>query len=161
MHVLAAAAIALFSMPGLGGGDEEGIEVPAANEMWKATVVDSTLTETQLEEFSMEGFTHVQGKLGAGEISIRFDDIARIDFEPTEKTRSLALVQLKDGSVKKLSVDGRSALYGKTGFGSYKVLLKDVKRVVFTAGPFARPEKTPKASAPPPPPPAPAPSAKP
>ena len=152
MHVIAtAAAIAFFSMPGLGGGDEEGIEVPSANEMWKATVVDSTLTETQLDDFSMEGFTHVQGKLGAGEISIRFDDISRIDFEPTEKTRSLALVQLKDGSVKKLSVDGRSALYGKTGFGSYKILLKDVKRVVFTAGPFARPSPTPKQAPPAPP----------
>lgn len=156
MHVLAAAALSLFSMPGLGGGDEEGIEVPAANEVWKATVIDSTLTETQLEDFSMEGFTHIQGKLGAGEISIRFEDIARIDFEPTEKTRSLALVQLKDGSVKKLSVDGRSALYGKTGFGSYKVLLKDVKRVILTAGPFPRPSPTPKASVPPP---APAPAA--
>lgn len=144
MNVLAAAALALFSMPGLGGGDEEGIEVPAATEIWKATVVDSTLTETPLDEFSMEGFTHVQGKLGAGEVSIRFSDIARIDFEPTEKSRSLALVQLKDGSVKKLSVDGRAALYGKTGFGSYKVLLKDVKRVVFTGGPGARPAPTPK-----------------
>ena len=48
------------------------------------------------------------------------DAVARIDFEPTEKSRSLALVQLKDGSVKKLSVDGRSALYGKTGkFSTY------------------------------------------
>lgn len=146
MTLLAAAALAFFSMPGLGGGDEEGIEVPAANEVWKATVVDSTLTETALDEFSMEGFTHIQGKLGAGEISIRFADIARIDFEPTEKSRSLALVQLKDGSVKKLSVDGRAALYGKTGFGSYKVLLKDVKRVVFTGGPIPRPSPTPKAA---------------
>lgn len=146
MDFLAAAALALFSMPGLGGGDDEGIEVPAATEMWKATVVDSTLTETPLDEFSMEGFTHVQGKLGAGEISIRFADIARVDFEPTEKSRSLALVQLKDGSVKKLSVDGRSALYGKTGFGSYKVLIKDVKRVVFTGGPVARPSASPKAA---------------
>jgi len=148
MNVLAAAALALFSMPGLGGGDEEGIEVPAATEMWKATVVDSTLTETPLDEFSMEGFTHIQGKLGAGEISIRFADIARVDFEPTEKSRSLALVQLKDGSVKKLSVDGRAALYGKTGFGSYKVLLKDVKRVVFSGGPVTRASPTPKAAAP-------------
>ena len=145
MHSLAvAAAIAFFNMAGLGGGDEEGIEVPAANEIWKATVVDTTLTETQLEEFSWDGFTHVQGKLGAGEISIRFEDIARIDFEPTERTRSLALVQLKDGSVKKLQVDGRAALYGKTGFGSYKVLLKDVKRLIFTAGPIPRPSPTPK-----------------
>ena len=146
MNLLAAATIALFSMSGLGGGDEEGIEVPAANEVWKANVTDSTLTETTLDEFSWEGFTHVQGKLGAGEISIRFEDISRIDFEPTEKTRSLALVQLKDGSVKKLSVDGRSSLYGKTGYGSYKILLKDVKRLVFTAGPIPRPSPTPKAA---------------
>ena len=147
MNLLAATAVALFNMAGLGGGDDEGIEVPQAGEIWKATVVDSTLTETPLDEFSWEGFTHVQGKLGAGEISIRFEDIARIDFEPTEKTRSLALVQLKDGSVKKLSVDGRNALYGKTGFGSFKVLLKDVKRLVITGGPLPRPSPTPKASA--------------
>ena len=144
MNVLAAAALALFSMAGLGGGDEDGIEVPSANEIWKASVVDSTLTETTLDEFSWEGFVHVQGKLGAGEVSIRFDDIARIDFEPTEKTRSLALVQLKDGSVKKLSIDGRATLYGKTGFGAYKILLKDVKRIVFTAGPIPRPSPAPK-----------------
>lgn len=148
MHgLLAAAVLSFFSMSGLGGGDEEGIEVPTANEIWKATVTDNTLTETPLEEFSWDGYTHVQGKLGAGEVAIRFADITRIDFEPTEKTRSLALVQLKDGSIKKINVDGRAAIYGKTGFGNYKILLKDVKRVVFVGAPVPRPSGTPRSTA--------------
>ena len=149
MHgVLAAALLSLFSMSGFGGGDEEGIDVPAANEIWKASVTDNTLTETPLDEFSWDGYTHVQGKLGAGEVAIKFSDITRIDFEPTEKTRSLALVQLKDGSIKKINVDGRAAIYGKTGFGNFKILLKDVKRVVFTGSAIPRPSATPRASTP-------------
>ncbi len=144
---LLAASVALLSMSGLGGGgDEEGIEVPVANEIWKATLTDATLTETDLTEFSWDGYTHMQGTLGAGTIAIKFTDIAGIDFEPTEKNKSLALVKLKNGTVKKIGVDGRVNLYGKTGFGNYKIQVKDVKKVVFEGAPVPRPSATPKAT---------------
>jgi hypothetical protein len=145
MSPLAAAAlIALFSMPGLGGGDEDQVEVPSTPELWNATLTDSTLTDTNLTEFSWDGYTHVQGTLGAGTISIKFDDITKIDFEETEnKNKSLALVVLKNGTIKKIGVDGRVAIYGKTGFGNFKVQVKDVKKIVFTSGPMARPSAVP------------------
>lgn len=141
---VAAAVTALLSMPGLGGGEEDGIDVPAANEIWTAVLTDNTLTDTPLEEFSWDGYAHMQGTLGAGNISIRFSDISRIEFEPTEKNKSLALVTLKTGQVKKIGVDGRVNLYGKTGFGNFKVQIKDVKRIVFRAG-VARATPTPSA----------------
>lgn len=138
----AAAFTAFLSMPGLGGGEEDGIDVPAANEIWTATLTDNTLTDTPLEEFSWDGYAHMMGTLGAGSISIRFTDISRIEFEPLEKNKSLALVTLKTGQVKKIGVDGRISLYGKTGFGNFKVQIKDVKRIVFRAG-VARATPTP------------------
>ena len=142
------ATVAFLSMAGLGGGgDEEGIEVPAANEIWKATLTDATLTEAELEEFSWDGYTHMQGTLGAGTIAIKFGDIASIDFEPTEKNKSIALVKLKNGTIKKIGVDGRVNLYGKTGFGNYKIQIKDVKKLVFEGGPTPRPSGTPKKTA--------------
>lgn len=139
---VAAAVTAFLSMSGVGGGAEDGIDVPAANEIWTATLTDNTLTDTPLEEFSWDGYTHMQGTLGAGNISIRFSDIARIEFEPTEKNKSLALVTLKNGQTKKIGVDGRVYLYGKTGFGNFKVQVKDVKRIVFRSG-VARATPTP------------------
>lgn len=148
MSALAFAVVALLSMPGLGGGDDEGIEVPVAKELWSVTLTDSTLTETPLTEFSWDGYTHVQGTLGAGTIAIKFDEIAFIDFEPTEKNKSLAIVKLKSGPMKKIGVDGRVNVYGKTGFGNFKIALKDVKKIVFTSGPVARPTATPKPKAP-------------
>lgn len=139
---LTAAVTAFLSMSGLGGGEEDGIDVPAASEAWTATLTDNTLTDTPLEEFSWDGYAHMQGTLGAGNISIRFTEIARIEFEPTGKSKSLALVTLKNGQVKKIGVDSRVNLYGKTGFGNFKVQVKDVKRIEFRSG-VARATPTP------------------
>src|SRR5436309_2473638 len=97
--VLATAAV-LWSISGLGGGDEEKIEVPSTKEIWSATVTDDTLTDIELTDFSWDGFTHVQGSLGAGTVSIRFDDISKLDIEPSEtKNKSWALVSLKSGGL--------------------------------------------------------------
>lgn len=126
------------SMPGLGGDDEKKIDVPITPQLFQATVTDVTLTDTSLDEFSIDGYTHIQGKLGAGVLSIRFDEIAKIDFEPAEKNQVVALVTLKSGGVKKLMMDGKTPLYGKTSYGSYRVLAKDVKHVAITAGPIKR-----------------------
>jgi hypothetical protein len=148
MVLLAAMVSALFSVStppttlasisGFGGDDDKKVEVPLAPEIWKATVTDSTLTDTELDEFSVDGFTHIQGALGAGVISIKFEDISRIDFEPGEKGKSIALVVLKAGSTKKVMVDGKTPIYGKTGFGNFKVLVKDTKKIVFSAAPTKR-----------------------
>lgn len=150
MLLLAAVVSALFtvstppvlsSMSGLGGDDDKKVDVPIVADIWQATVTDSTLTETALDEFSFDGFTHVQGALGAGVVSIRFEDMTKIDFEPGEKGKSVALVSLKSGPVKKITVDAKTNFYGKTGFGNYKVLVKDTRRVVFTAGPIKRADR--------------------
>ena len=139
LAVASLAALSLYSMSGFGGGDEDQVEVPAAAQLWNATVTDSTLTDTDLTEFSFDGYTHVQGTLGAGTISIKFDEIAKVDVEDTEsKNKMLFLVTLKNGSIKKIGVDGSTPLYGKTTFGAYKIAVKDVKKIAFTGGPYAR-----------------------
>jgi|SRR5579859_1237654 len=129
---------ALLSLPGLSGNDDK-VEVPTTNAVWNATVTDDTLTETELTEFSWDGYTHVQGTLGSGTVSIRFEEITKIDVEPSEtKNKSVGLVSLKAGGIKKIGLDGKTSLYGKTGFGNFKILVKDVRKIVFTAGPLAR-----------------------
>jgi len=140
LAVASLAALSLYSMSGFGGGDEDQVEVPAAAQLWNATVTDSTLTDTDLTEFSFDGYTHLQGTLGAGTISIKFDEVAKVDVVETEtKSKMLFLVTLKNGTIKKIGVDGSTPLYGKTSFGAYKIAVKDVRKIVFTGGPFARP----------------------
>ncbi|HVO31931.1 MAG TPA: hypothetical protein VMV18_14390 [bacterium] len=128
----------LANMGGLGGDDDKRVDVPVAPEIFQATVTDVTLTDTPLDEFSVDGYTHVAGSLGAGTIAIRFEEIARVDLEPGEKGKSVALITLKNGQVKKIVVDNKVPLYGKTGFGNFRILVKDVKRVVITGGPIKR-----------------------
>ncbi len=125
------------------GSSEEAVDVPATPEIWKVSLTDSTLTGTELNEFSWEGFNHIQGTLGAGKVSIRFSDIKQIDLESVERNKAVALVHLRDGSVKKIGVDGRVMLYGKTGFGNYQIPVKDVRSIVFGSGPVLRPASAP------------------
>lgn len=149
MFLLVAATVtALLSMPGLGGGDDEGIDVPDTNAAWKATVTDETLTDTELQDVSWDGHTHVQGNLGAGTIAIRFEEIDEITFEPAEKNKSVALVHLKSGKTKKITVDGRVNVYGRTDFGNYKILVKDLRKLDLRGAPVPRPSPTPKADGP-------------
>ena len=137
MLLFAVAVSALLSMPGL-NGDDEKVEVPSPAEVWSATVSDATLTDTTLSEVSFDGDTHLQGAYGAGVISIRFEEIVKVDFEPAEKGKVVALVNLKVGGVRKVIMDAKLPIYGKTGFGNFKVLVKDTRRIVFNGPPVKR-----------------------
>lgn len=124
-------SVGAFAMDGSSSSEDGDLEIPQPEIHVKVTVVDKTGTKTLLEDFTWDGFVHVQGQLGAGTVAIPFAKVRRIDFEPGEKGKVTARVGLKSEEVVRLTVSGRLMCYGRTAFGNYQVQVKDVTRFQF------------------------------
>ena len=131
------AASLTSGMGGSGSSEDGDLEIPQPELHVQVTVVDKTGTKTRLDDFTWDGFVHVQGNLGAGTVAIPFEKVKRIDFEPGDKGKVTARVGLKTDEVVRLSVSGRLMCYGRTNFGNYQVQIKDLTRLEFPQEPRA------------------------
>ena len=129
--VPAFATLFLLAMSGATANDG-ALEIPEPERHFHATVTDSTQTQTNLKDFTWDGFVHVQGTLGAGTVAIPFDRIKRIDFEATNREKVvLSRLLLKTGEMVRLKVSGRLTCYGRTAFGNYRIQVKELSSIEF------------------------------
>lgn len=123
--------MALFCL-GMGGvgGEPEGT-VPETDVRIQARVIDRTGTVTNLNQFSMDGKTHLDAIRGQGKLTIPFQHIETVTFTKLSGDNMDVAVKLKSGNSMDLAVRQRAFFYGSTGFGAFRIKARDVASIEF------------------------------
>ena len=124
--------VTLVICTGMGsvGGYPEGT-IPETDVRIQATVIDRSETQSNLNQFSMDGKTHISAWRGKGQMTVPFEHIETITFGVVKGATVEAEVKLKSCTVLDLSVRSRAQFYGSTGFGAFKVKARDIARISF------------------------------
>jgi hypothetical protein len=133
--LLAILAITMgLSIMGMGKIDAEGKpeEIPTPDREVAAGVVDIEGVALTLSQFSINGQTYLNGKLGAGKLAVSFSRIKTVTLEPEAKLLR-ARVDLADGQTVNLILDRSGSVYGRTRFGTYQVQLDQLKKIEILA----------------------------
>jgi len=123
----------LLFLMGMGelGGAPAVDKVPAPGKNFTVSVVDREKVQTSLSQFSHEGKVFLSGKRGSATVTIPFEKISQVQFQPQEGKETLAEVSLREGKSIELKMEKQSKFYGKAEFGTFQVEIKDLKSVRF------------------------------
>jgi hypothetical protein len=122
-------ATLLMGMGNLGGTPEG--TVPKTDENIMAQIVDRSGVTIEVSRFSQDGKVFLDGRRGDGEMSVFFRDLREISFGPVSGNEAQADLLLKSGSRLQLKVNKNALFYGDTGYGTYRVAVGGVCRIVF------------------------------
>lgn len=121
-------ATMLMGMGSLGGAPEG--EVPKTDENLKVQLTDRSGVRIELTKFSMNGKVFLEGKRGAGELSVFFRNLKEIGFGPVSGDTVPADLQLKSGRRVQLAIPTNAVFYGDTGDGAYQISARDISRIL-------------------------------
>ncbi len=127
--VLLITFLLLMGMGELGGAPAGKIPTPEKN--FKVRVTDREGVQTSLSEFSAEGKVFLAGKRGDATVTIPFEKISQVQFEPQEGNRVDAKVSLRGQETVTINLDKQTKFYAKTDFGTFQISAKDVKSLAF------------------------------
>ena len=118
---------------GLGfGGDVPPARIPIPARDFSAVVEDQTGVTVDVTQVSYNGEVYLYGLYGAGQVTIPFEKIREIRFEPSnEKGKRVAFATLRDASSVRVVIDDDVPAYGKTAFGTYQITVDRVRRMTF------------------------------
>ncbi|MBU5639027.1 hypothetical protein KOM00_20100 [Geomonas sp. Red69] len=120
-------ATVLMGMGSLGGAPEG--EVPKTDENIKVQLTDRSGVKIELTRFSMNGKVFIEGKRGAGEMSVFFHDLKEIGFGPVNGDAVPADLLLKSGRRVQLSIRTGAVFHGDTGDGAYQISAPNISRI--------------------------------
>ncbi len=129
-QVLLASFLFLMGMGDFGSSAPPG-KVPAPEKNFKVRIVDRDGVQTSLSQFSQEGKVFFAGKRGEALVTIPFEKISQVQFEPVEGSDVRAKVSIRDAEGVEIRLDKRGKFYGKADFGTFQIEAKDVKSVTF------------------------------
>jgi hypothetical protein len=92
------------------GEDSPDTRIPEPSLSYRMVVRDSELNEFEVVKASFDGHIFLTGEIGKAKVSIPFDKIQRVDFEPADGPRVVAIVTLTSGRQKTLVVRGGHAV---------------------------------------------------
>ncbi|QXE92403.1 hypothetical protein [Geomonas subterranea] len=124
--VLLTAAV-LMGMGNLGGAPEG--EVPKTDENIKVQLTDRSGMKVELTRFSMNGKVFVEGKRGAGEMSVFFHDLKEISFGLVSGDMVPADLLLKSGRRLQLNLRRSAVFHGDTGDGAYQISAPEISGI--------------------------------
>jgi hypothetical protein len=119
--------LGLMGMGGLDFNEKPG-EIPIPDREVMATITDVDGTLLTLSQFSLNGQTVLNGKLGAGKVAIPFSQIKVLTIW-TEPKALLAKVELTDQSSLTLSLDRGQTAFGRLKFGIYQIRIDQLRKV--------------------------------
>ncbi|TGU72125.1 hypothetical protein E4633_07335 [Geomonas terrae] len=117
----------LMGMGSLGGAPEG--EVPKTDENIKVQLTDRSGMKLELSRFSMNGKVFLEGKRGAGDMSVFFHDLKEVDLGPASGDTVPADLLLKSGHRLQLKIRTGAVFHGETGEGAYQISAPDVSRI--------------------------------
>ncbi len=120
---------ALFLM-GMGKMDqpEKSGEIPVPDKEVSAVINDTEGLTLNLTQFSINGKTFLQGKLGAGLVAVPFSQIRVMTLASDPKGIAVK-VELNDRSQLNLLLEKGLTAYGKIKAGTYQILLDQIKKI--------------------------------
>lgn len=112
------------------GEDSPDTRIPEPSISFRLVVRDAELNEFEVVRGSFDGHIYLTGELGKAKVSVPFDKIKRVDFEPSDSSEVLAIVTLTSGQQQTLRVRGATPCYGEAEFGNVKIEIRHLKDVV-------------------------------
>jgi len=120
-------ALGLMGMGGFDFNEKPGV-IPIPDKEVTATITDVEGTLLTLSQFSLNGQTVLNGKLGAGKVAIPFSQIKVLTIWPDSKALQ-AKVELIDQSFQTLSLDSGQTAFGRLKFGIYQIRIDQLRKV--------------------------------
>ncbi len=127
LFIIIAGAFFLMGMGTLDQAEKPG-EIPLPDKEVTAVITDSEGLTLNLSQFSINGKTFLQGRLGAGRVAVPFGQIHFLTLSLEPKGIS-ARVELTDRSTLNLFLEKGLTAYGKIKAGTYQILLDQVKKI--------------------------------
>lgn len=127
LFIIIVGAFFLMGMGKLDQAEKPG-EIPIPDKEVTAVITDSEGLTLNLTQFSINGKTFLQGRLGAGRVAVPFDQIHFLTLSLEPKGIS-ARVELTDRSHLNLLLEKGLTAYGKIKAGTYQILLDQVKKI--------------------------------
>jgi hypothetical protein len=118
----------LTAMGGKGGGFER---VPRVEKDYAVVVTDVSGRKIEGEKFSWEGRVRFSGYMGMAEVNIPFERIKEVTVGEKRDRKVPVTVRLTDGSEATFDVDADSHCYGEAGFGSFMLMMSEIKTIGF------------------------------
>jgi len=118
----------LTAMGGKGGGFERA---PRVDKNFSVTVTDGSGNKISGEKFSWEGRVHFAGSLGMASITVPFEKIKEITVGEKKEKKVKITAKLKDGTDAAFDIDADSRCYGEASFGSFMLMMDEIKTVSF------------------------------
>jgi len=112
-----------------GEGAVTRIPEPALD--YRVRVTDTEMNQFEVVKASFQGHIHLSGTVGKARVSVPFDKIAKVIFEPMEGGDVLAVVTLASGRQQALTVDGSTPCFGLADFGNVSIRLLDLRDAEF------------------------------
>jgi hypothetical protein len=119
-----------FFLMGMGKMDpsEKSGEIPNPDKEIAATITDNEDLTLHLTQFSLDGKTYLQGRLGAGRVAVPFSQI-RVMTLTLEPKGIAARVELTDRSQINLFLEKGLKIYGRIKAGTYQIILDQVRKI--------------------------------
>ena len=128
--LLLAIAVVLLGM-GPWSEDAPDTRVPEPAISYNVRVRDTDLNTFDVTKVTFDGHVFLTGKVGKAKISVPFESIDLVWFEPAEGSDVLAMVTLKSGEQQQLIVNGNTPCYGVTAYGNIAIDLKHLRDAKF------------------------------
>jgi hypothetical protein len=121
------ASVLLLGMGKMGPAEKAG-EIPLPEKEVKAVITDNQGMTLTLTQFSINGQAFLSGRLGAGRVTIPFNQIRAMVFSSEPKGISVN-VELTDRTQTALSLEKGQTVYGKIRAGAYQVSIDHLKKI--------------------------------
>ncbi len=125
--ILIASCILLTGMGGTGGFER----APRVEKNFSVIVTDSAGGKIEGEKFSWEGRIHFSGYLGMAQVTMPFEKIRELTVGERREKKVKVTAQLLDGTTAEFDVDAKTRCFGEAGFGSFMLMMDEIKSVVF------------------------------
>jgi len=117
----------LTAMGGTGGFER----APRVEKSYAVVVTDASGNKIEGEKFSWEGRIHFAGNLGMAQVTMPFERIKELTVGEKRDRKVKVTARLTDGTETGFEVDAKSRCYGEASFGSFMLLMDEIKSVVF------------------------------
>lgn len=119
---------------GFGGSDAPPARIPVPAHEFAATVMDNSGVKVDVTQVSYNGEVFVYGLVGEGQVTVPFEAMASVRFEPsTEANKRVAFIVMRDGTSVNVVVDDDIPAYGRTSYGTYSITTDKIKVIEFAA----------------------------
>ena len=136
--VAAAAAAALLLAiptlsPAMGDFGSEGVltRIPEPSLSYRVRVTDTEMNAFEVVKASFDGHIYLTGTVGKARVSVPFDNITKVIFEPLEGGKMLAVVTLRGGKQQHMQVSASTPCFGLADFGNVSIDLGDLRDATF------------------------------